>query len=72
MNGFGCEAFGLAERPTLARMLAADQPERMVAGVMATAEDGMRAHLKEEAEKEAVQQREQARLRPGRGMGMGM
>ncbi len=66
------EAFGLAERPNLARVAAAEQPERVVAGVMAAAEDGLRAHLKEEAEKEAARQREQARLRPSRGMGMGM
>jgi len=66
------EAFGLAERPNLARVAAAEQPERVVAGIMAAAEDGMRAHLKEEAEKEAARQREQARLRPSRGMGMGM
>ena len=66
------EAFGLAERPNLARMAAAEQPERVVAGMMTAAEDGMRAHLKEEAEKEAARQREQARLRPSRGMGMGM
>jgi Ti-type conjugative transfer relaxase TraA len=67
-------AFGMAERPNLARIVADREPERVVAGIMATAEDGMRVHLAatREAEREAARQREaQApRLRPGRGMGM--
>jgi len=72
------EAFGMAERPNLARMLADPQPERMVAGIMAASEDGMRAQLQQVAEQEIARQQEatrqqavQARQRPSQGMGMG-
>ncbi len=68
----GGAAFGMAERPNLARVLADAQPERVVAGIMGAAEDGMRAHLKEVAEQEAVRQRElRAQQRPSQGMSMG-
>jgi len=72
------EAFGMAERPNLARVLADPQPERVVAGILAKAEDGMRAHLKEVAQQEIVRQQEATRQqalrasqRPSQGMGMG-
>jgi len=72
-------AFGMAERPNLARVLADPQPERVVAGIMAVAEDGMRAELKQAAEQEIARQQEatrqqavQARQGPSRSQGMGM
>jgi len=71
------EAFGMAERPNLARVLADPQPERVVAGIMAAAEDGMRAHLKQVAEQEIARQQEATRQQavraaqgPTRGMRM--
>ncbi len=69
------EAFGMAERPNLARIVADREPERVVAGIMAKAEDGMREQFRAAAELEAVRQRElRARqaLRPSRGPSMGM
>ena len=69
------EAFGMAERPNLARIVADREPERVVAGIMAKAEDGMREQLRAAAELEAVRQRElRARQapRPSRGPSMGM
>jgi Ti-type conjugative transfer relaxase TraA len=68
------ESFGMAERSNLARILADRAPERVVAGIMAAAEDGMRAHLAatREAEREAARQREAQAPRPSRGMSMGM
>jgi len=72
------EAFGTAERPNLARVLADPQPERVVAGIMAAAEDGMRVQLQQAAEQEIARQQEatrqqavRARQRPSQGMGMG-
>jgi len=72
------EAFGMAERPNLARVLADPQPERVVAGIMAVAEDGMRAELKQAAEQEIARQQEATRQQavrasqqPSRGMRMG-
>jgi len=68
------EAFGMAERPNLARIVADREPERVVAGIMAKAEDGMREQLRAAAELEAARQRElRARqvLRPSRGPSMG-
>jgi Ti-type conjugative transfer relaxase TraA len=72
------EAFGMAERPNLARVLADPQPERVVAGIMAAAEDGMRVQLQQAAEQEIARQQEatrqqavRARQRPSQGMGMG-
>ncbi len=68
----------MTERPNLARVLADPQPERVVAGIMAAAEDGMRAQLKQAAEQEIARQQEatrqralRARQRPSQGMGMG-
>ncbi len=77
------EAFGMAERPNLARIVADREPERVVAGIMAKAEDGMREQLRAAAEREIArqheerarqQQEERARqgLRPSRGPSMGM
>jgi len=54
-------AFGMAERPNLARVLADPQPERVVAGIMAAAEDGMRAQLRQAAEQEIARQQEATR-----------
>ena len=68
------EAFGMAERPNLARIVADREPERVVAGIMAKAENGMRTQLKEVAEQEAARQREeraQQRLTRGHGMSLG-
>ncbi len=71
-------AFGMAERPNLARVLADPQPERVVAGILAKAEDGMRAQLRQAAEQEITWQQEATRQqavrasqRPSQGMGMG-
>ena len=69
------EAFGMAERPNLARIVADREPERVVAGIMAKAEDGMREQLRAAAELEAARQRElraQQAPRPSRGPSMGM
>ena len=69
------EAFGMAERPNLARIVADREPERVVAGIMAKAEDGMRMQIKAAAELEAVRrQEERARQAPrlSRGPSMGM
>jgi hypothetical protein len=69
------EAFGMAERPNLARIVADRAPERVVAGIMATAEDGMREQIRAAAELEAVRrQEERARQAPrlSRGPSMGM
>ena len=67
------EVFGMAERPNLARVLGDAQPEQVVAGIMAVAEDGMRADLKQVAEQEAAQQRElRAQQRPSQSRGMSM
>jgi Ti-type conjugative transfer relaxase TraA len=68
------EAFGMAERSNLLRIVADPEPERMVAGIMAKAEDGMREQLRAAAELEAARQRElRARQapRPSRGPSMG-
>ncbi len=66
------EAFGMAERPNLARIVADREPERVVAGIMAKAEDGMREQLRAAAELEAVRQRELRAPRLSRGPSMGM
>jgi Ti-type conjugative transfer relaxase TraA len=69
------EAFGMAERPNLAVIVADREPERVVAGIMAKAEDGMREQLRAAAELEAARQRElRARQAPrlSRGPSMGM
>ena len=69
------EAFGMAARPNLARVLADREPEQVVARIMTKAEDGMRAQLKAAAEQEAVRQQQerarQAALRPRRGPFLG-
>lgn len=68
--------FGMERRPNLARVLADVQPERVITGIMETAEAGMRADLREQAraaEQEAARRRElEARQRPSQGMGMSM
>ncbi len=53
------EAFGMAERPNLARIMADWEPERVVAGIMAKAEDGMREQLRAAAELEAARRQEE-------------
>jgi len=50
------EAFGMAERPNLARMLADPQPERVVAGIVEAAEAGMRMQLQERAAQQQADQ----------------
>ena len=68
------KAFGMAERSNLARIVADPEPERVVAGIMAKAEQGMREQLRAAAELEAARQRElraQQALRPSRGRSMG-
>ena len=68
------KAFGMAERSNLARIVADPEPERVVAGIMAKAEQGMREQLRAAAELEAARQRElraQQTLRPSRGRSMG-
>ena len=67
-------AFGMAERPNLARIVADREPERVVAGIMAAAEAGMRAPLSatRAAAREAARQREAPAPRPSRGMSRGM
>jgi Ti-type conjugative transfer relaxase TraA len=63
-------AFGLQERPNLARVVAGRQPERVVEGILDAAETGMRTHLQKVAQQEAARQRElEAKLRPSRGFG---
>ena len=69
------EAFGMAERPNLARIVADREPEQVVAGIMVKAEDGMREQLRAAAELEAARQRElraQQSPRLSRGPSMGM
>jgi Ti-type conjugative transfer relaxase TraA len=50
------EAFGMTERPNLARMLADPQPERVVAGIVEAAEAGMRVQLQERAAQQQAAQ----------------
>jgi Ti-type conjugative transfer relaxase TraA len=66
--------FGLDERPDLARVLADAQPLRAIAGMMDAAEVQMRGQLRDVAEKEAVQAREERATRRSldRGHGMGL
>ena len=71
-------AFGLEERPNLWRVLSAREPERAVAGIMDTAEAGMRAHLRAAEQEvarqrklEAERQRQAPRQGPSQGMSMG-
>jgi len=49
-------AFGMAERPTLAGVLADARPERAVGEVVEAAEAGMRARLQEQAQQRAAQE----------------
>ena len=69
------EAFGMVERPNLARIVADREPERVVTGIMTKAEDRMREQIRAAAELEVARQRElRARQapRPSRGPSMGM
>ena len=50
------DAFGMGERPNLARVLADARPDRAVGGIVATAETGMRARLQEQAQQRAAQE----------------
>ena len=69
-------AFGVGERPSLARVLSARQPEQAVARIMDSAETDMRAHLRAAAEQEAARQRkleaERQRQAPRQGPSQGM
>ncbi len=72
-------AFGLEKRPNLRRVLSSSQPERVITGVVADAEAGMRQELRaaaEQAEQEAARQRkleaERQRQRPSPSQGMSM
>jgi Ti-type conjugative transfer relaxase TraA len=62
--------FGLEERPNLARVLAAEQPEQVITGIIENSEKDMRVHLRAEAEAERARQREERRLTQGRDHGM--
>ena len=68
-------AFGMEERPNLQRVLSSRQPERVIAGIMETAEAGMRQELRVAAEQEATRKREveaqRQRSSPSRGMSPG-
>jgi hypothetical protein len=64
--------FGLEDRPNLARVLSAAQPEQVITGIMEKSETDMRAQVKIEAEAERVRQREERRLERGRDHGMSM
>ena len=50
------EAYGMGERPNLARVLADARPERVVSGIAEAAEVGMRARLQEQAQQRAAQE----------------
>ncbi len=73
------EAYGMGERPNLARVLADAQPERVVVGITEAAEAGMRVRLQEraaqqqaaqEAAREASRQQSLASQRSGPSMRM--
>jgi len=68
-------AFGMAERPNLARVVADARPERVVGRIVEAAESGIRARLQERAAQEVARRQELAsRPRPSarRGPSMGM
>ena len=50
------EAFGMGERPNLARVLADARPEQVVSGIAGAAEAGMRARLQERAAQQQAAQ----------------
>ena len=52
----GGEAYGMAERPNLARVLADARPERVVGGIVEAAEERTRARLLEQAQQRAAQE----------------
>jgi len=68
-------AFGMEERPNLARVLSSRQPERVIAGIMEATEAGMRQELRVTAEQEAARKREmeaqRQRSSPSQGMSPG-
>jgi len=67
------EAFGMGERPNLARVLAGARPERAVGGIVEAAETGMRARLQERAVQQEAQRQELAsRPRPSQRRGPSM
>jgi len=75
----GGEAFGMEERPNLARVLADARPERVVGEILEAAEAGMRAQLQQQAQQRAAQeearrqelaQRPRPSQRQGPSMGM--
>jgi len=70
-------AFGMEERPNLARVLADAQPDRAITGILDAAETGMRLHLREQARQaeEATRKREwelAPRQRQSRSQGMSL
>ena len=71
------EAYGMAERPNLARVVADARPERVVSGIVEAAEDRTRVRLQEQAAERAAQQEaarrqaaERRSQRQGPSMGM--
>lgn len=67
------EAYGMGERPNLARVLADARPERVVGGIAEAAEAGMRVRLQERAAQEEVRRQELAnRPRPSQRQGPSM
>ncbi len=67
------EAYGMGERPNLARVLADARPERVVGGIAEVAEAGMRVRLQERAAQEEVRRQELAnRPRPSQRQGPSM
>ncbi len=67
------EAYGMGERPNLARVLADARPEQVVGGIAEAAEAGMRVRLQERAAQEAARLQELAdRPRPVQRSGPSM
>ena len=73
------EAFGMAKRPNLARVVADARPERVVSGIVKAAEDQTRVRLQEQAVQERAAQeaareaaRRQAAERQSRRQGPSM
>ncbi len=67
------EAYGMGERPSLARVLADARPEQVVGGIVEAAEAGMRVRLQERAAQEAARRQELAdRPRPVQRSGPSM
>ncbi|MCF3948604.1 Ti-type conjugative transfer relaxase TraA [Acidiphilium iwatense] len=63
-------AFGVEEGSTLARVLAHEQPARVITGLMERAENTMRRQLALEAEREAARKLQERTLSRDRGMSL--